>query len=66
VFSIFAVLFIFLGVQLIGMGVLGEYIGRVSRDVQGRPRYVVREVIGVGWTAGGEDLERQRLAASRR
>ncbi len=46
VFTIFAVLFLFLGVQLLGMGLLGEYIGRISRDVQARPRFLVREVIG--------------------
>jgi undecaprenyl-phosphate 4-deoxy-4-formamido-L-arabinose transferase len=52
VFTIFAVLFILLGVQLLGMGLLGEYIGRISRDVQRRPRYLVHEVIGSGYTAG--------------
>jgi undecaprenyl-phosphate 4-deoxy-4-formamido-L-arabinose transferase len=52
VFTIFAVLFIFLGVQLLGMGLLGEYIGRISRDVQRRPRYLVHEVIGSGYGAG--------------
>lgn len=46
VFTIFAALFIFLGVQLIGMGLLGEYIGRISRDVQGRPRFLVAAVVG--------------------
>ena len=46
VFTIFAILFIFLGVQLIGMGLLGEYIGRISRDVQGRPRYLIHEIVG--------------------
>jgi undecaprenyl-phosphate 4-deoxy-4-formamido-L-arabinose transferase len=46
VFTVFAVLFVFLGVQLVGMGMLGEYIGRISRDVQGRPRYIVRERVG--------------------
>lgn len=46
VFTIFAAVFLVLGVQLVGMGVLGEYIGRISRDVQGRPRYLVESVIG--------------------
>jgi undecaprenyl-phosphate 4-deoxy-4-formamido-L-arabinose transferase len=46
VFTIFALLFIFLGVQFVGMGLLGEYIGRISRDVQRRPRYLVKETLG--------------------
>ena len=45
VFTIFAILFVFLGVQLLGMGLLGEYIGRISRDVRARPRYVIRELV---------------------
>lgn len=48
VFTIFAVLFIFLGAQLMGLGLLGEYLGRISRDVQARPRFIVREVVGLG------------------
>ncbi|HEX5049162.1 MAG TPA: glycosyltransferase [Gammaproteobacteria bacterium] len=54
VFTIFAVLFLFLGIQLVGMGLLGEYVGRISRDVQARPRFIVREVVGSGWSASGE------------
>jgi undecaprenyl-phosphate 4-deoxy-4-formamido-L-arabinose transferase len=46
VFTILAVLFLFLGVQMLGMGLLGEYIGRISRDVQGRPRFIVKKVVG--------------------
>jgi len=46
VFTVFAALFFFVGVQLIGMGVLGEYIGRIYVDVRARPRYFVRERVG--------------------
>ncbi len=46
VFTIFAVLFIFIGAQLLAMGLLGEYIGRIYNDVRARPRYFVSAVLG--------------------
>jgi undecaprenyl-phosphate 4-deoxy-4-formamido-L-arabinose transferase len=46
VFTLFAILFIFIGAQFIGMGLLGEYLGRIYYDVRGRPRYFVQQVVG--------------------
>lgn len=36
------------GVQLIGIGVLGEYIGRIYLETKHRPRYVIKEMVRGG------------------
>jgi dolichol-phosphate mannosyltransferase len=36
------------GAQLIGMGILGEYIGRVFEEIKGRPMYMIDQQIGFG------------------
>ena len=45
VLTVFSILFLFIGMQLLAMGLLGEYIGRIYNDVRARPRYFVREVV---------------------
>jgi glycosyltransferase involved in cell wall biosynthesis len=41
------------GFQLLGIWLLGEYIGRIFEQVKGRPAYIVRET-GSRWQAAGE------------
>ena len=42
VFTLFAVLFIFIGAQFIAFGLLGEYIGRIFQEVRHRPAYILK------------------------
>jgi len=44
VFTLFAVLFVFVGMQFFGLGVIGEYIGRIYREVRKRPEFVIEAV----------------------
>lgn len=55
VFMLFAVLFMFTGAQFVGMGLLGEYIGRIYNDVRARPRYYIQRVVRQPETASEEE-----------
>lgn len=45
VFTLFAIAFFLMGVILFGIGIVGEYVGRIYQQVRGRPRYVVQTVL---------------------
>jgi undecaprenyl-phosphate 4-deoxy-4-formamido-L-arabinose transferase len=43
VFTLFAILFFFVGAQFLAFGLLGEYIGRIYQEVRNRPTYLLRD-----------------------
>ncbi|MHB8844196.1 MAG: glycosyltransferase [Nitrospirota bacterium] len=45
VFTLFAILYFLVGIGIFGLGIIGEYIGRIYKEVRRRPRFVVREII---------------------
>ncbi len=45
VFTLFSITFLLLGIALFGIGLLGEYIGRIYQQVRERPRYLVEAVL---------------------
>jgi undecaprenyl-phosphate 4-deoxy-4-formamido-L-arabinose transferase len=44
VFTLFAVLFFFIGAQFLAFGIMGEYVGRIYREVKKRPPYTIRRI----------------------
>jgi undecaprenyl-phosphate 4-deoxy-4-formamido-L-arabinose transferase len=46
VFTMFGILFFLISVAMIGIGLIGEYVGRTYQVVRARQRYHVRELLG--------------------
>ena len=44
-FTLFSLAFLLIGVALFGIGLLGEYVGRIYAQVRERPRYLVEAVL---------------------
>src|SRR5262249_5541915 len=44
-FTLFAILYLLIGVAMFGLGIVGEYVGRIYLEVRRRPPFVVREVL---------------------
>ncbi len=45
VFTLFAILFVFVGLILLAVGLVGEYVGRIYAEVRRRPVFRIREII---------------------
>ena len=44
-FTLFALMFFLIGLALFGIGLLGEYVGRVYQQVRHRPRYLIEAIL---------------------
>ena len=44
-FTLFAIAFFLIGVTLFGIGLLGEYVGRIYQEVRHRPRYLIQAIL---------------------
>jgi len=60
--SMMVAVLVLAGVQLVVIGMIGEYLGRMFLAVNRKPQYLVREVFrrGPGGSGGGLDVERPR------
>lgn len=46
VYTMFSVLYFFVGILILSIGIIGEYVGRIYVEVRKRPRYIVKEHAG--------------------
>jgi undecaprenyl-phosphate 4-deoxy-4-formamido-L-arabinose transferase len=53
VFTLFALQFFLTGIMLFGIGLMGEYVGRIQQQVRARPRWRISAVLQA--TAGSPD-----------
>ncbi len=59
--TIVIIVSLFSGIQLLSLGIMGAYVGRIYDEVKGRPLYIVRATRNMGAAEGrteADDLER--------
>lgn len=52
-FTLFAINFMLIGIILFGIGLLGEYVGRIYQQVRERPRYLIQAILDANKEAMG-------------
>ena len=62
VFTLFAILFVFIGLNFLALGIIGEYVGRIYAEVRHRPRYLIKEVYS---RSDSEPTEEPELVSNR-
>lgn len=45
VFTLFAIMFFLISVTMTGLGIVGEYVGRIYKEIRRRPRYMIKDVL---------------------
>ena len=60
--SLFVAVLFMGGVQLLTLGVMGEYLGRIYTEVKRRPLYAVEERLGFGAERSAENNSRAKVA----
>lgn len=64
-FTLFAISFFFMGMILFGIGLLGEYVGRIYQQVRARPRYVVQTILEHGPDMGENNYKAEKRSVGR-
>jgi undecaprenyl-phosphate 4-deoxy-4-formamido-L-arabinose transferase len=63
-FTLFGIAFFLIGITLFGVGLLGEYVGRIYQQVRHRPRYLIGAILEQAATESAVEADDRRWAAA--